>query len=217
MRAGPAKLPKGGLTDVKAIPHGGHGPAPLLESNTPKRLQSRPRDGVLRHKSTKLSYKKPRIGPRSYANFSEPRTREVRRINPPRTPVNRVHYSREIHRCVLPYSAGGLPLQGRSSTIARLLLRGLQGGWKAIRSLLLRGQLRRSRGTHNSLFVHREKFPNFLEEDRVKILLRSVRILDEWLKDNEEKLKDEVRIRRVKHWREEALEQLRRKLNLSKR
>jgi hypothetical protein len=65
--------------------------------------------------------------------------------------------------------------------------------------------------------VPREKLPNFLEEDSVKILLRSVRVLEEWLKDNEEKLKDEVRIRRVKHWREEALEQLRRKLNLSRR
>jgi hypothetical protein len=108
-------------------------------------------------------------------------------------------------------------LQGRSSTIARLLLRELQGGWKAIRGLLLRGQLRRRRGTHNSLFVHREELPNFLEEDSVKILLRSVRVLDKWLKDNEEKLEDEVRVRRIKHWREEALEQLRRKLNLSKR
>jgi hypothetical protein len=108
-------------------------------------------------------------------------------------------------------------LQGRSSTIARLLLRGLQGGWKAIRSLLLRGQLHRRRETHSSLFVLREKLPNFLEEDSVKILMGSVRVLDEWLKDNEEKLEDEVRIRRIKHWREEALEQLRRKLNLSKR
>ena len=108
-------------------------------------------------------------------------------------------------------------MQGRSSTIARLLLRRLHGGWKVIRGLLLRGQLRRSRGTHNSLFVHREKLPNFLEEDSVNVLLRSVRVLDEWFKDNEGKLEDEVRVRRVRHWREEAIEQLRRKLILSRR
>jgi hypothetical protein len=70
---------------------------------------------------------------------------------------------------------------------------------------------------HNSLFVRREKLPNFLEEDSVKILLRSVRVLDEWLKDNEGKLEDEVRVRRVKHWRQEALQQLKRKLTLSRR
>jgi hypothetical protein len=65
--------------------------------------------------------------------------------------------------------------------------------------------------------VHREKLPNFLEEDSVKILMRSVRVLDEWLEKNEAYIEDKVRLRRVKHWREEALEQLRRKLNLSKR
>jgi hypothetical protein len=101
--------------------------------------------------------------------------------------------------------------------MARLLLHGLQGGRKAIRSLLLRGQLRSRRRTHNSLIVHREELPNFLEENSVKLLLGSVWVLDEWLKDNEEKLEDEVRIQRVKHWRKEALEQLRRKLHLSKR
>jgi hypothetical protein len=40
-------------------------------------------------------------------------------------------------------------------------------------------------------------------------LLRSLSVLDEWLEDNEGKIADEVRLRRVKHWREEALEQLR--------
>jgi hypothetical protein len=43
----------------------------------------------------------------------------------------------------------------------------------------------------------------------MKILLRSVRLLDEWLKDNEGKLGDEVRVQRIKRWREEAIEQLR--------
>jgi hypothetical protein len=46
----------------------------------------------------------------------------------------------------------------------------------------------------------------------VKFLLGSVRVLDEWLKENEGKLEDEVRIRRVKRWREEAIEQLKRQL-----
>jgi hypothetical protein len=40
-------------------------------------------------------------------------------------------------------------------------------------------------------------------------LLRSLCVLEEWLEDNEGKLADEVRVRRIKHWREEALEQLR--------
>jgi hypothetical protein len=40
-------------------------------------------------------------------------------------------------------------------------------------------------------------------------LLRSVCVLEEWLEENEGKIADEVRLRRIKHWREEALEQLR--------
>jgi hypothetical protein len=40
-------------------------------------------------------------------------------------------------------------------------------------------------------------------------LLCSLSVLEEWLEDNEGKIADEVRLRRVKHWREEALEQLR--------
>jgi hypothetical protein len=47
---------------------------------------------------------------------------------------------------------------------------------------------------------------------RVKLLLRSVRVLDEWLKDNDGQLEDEVRVQRVKHWRKEAIEQLKSKL-----
>jgi hypothetical protein len=51
----------------------------------------------------------------------------------------------------------------------------------------------------------------------VKTFLHSVSVLDKWLKDNDGQLEDEVRVQRVKHWRKEALEQLRRKLNLSRR
>jgi len=57
---------------------------------------------------------------------------------------------------------------------------------------------------------------NYLEGDSVKILLRSVAVLDEWLEKNEGHIEDEVRIQRVKHWREEALQQLRLELNLSR-
>lgn len=70
------------------------------------------------------------------------------------------------------------------------------------------------------LFVPRERLPNhianYLEDDSVKILLRSVSVLDNWLGENDGKLEDEVRVRRVKRWRKEALEQLRLELNLSR-
>jgi hypothetical protein len=80
------------------------------------------------------------------------------------------------------------------------LLRGLPGGEEETRRIR----------------VPREMLPNFLEESRVKTLMRSLFVLDEWLEDNNGKLKDEVRLRRVKHWREEALQQLRLELNLSR-
>jgi hypothetical protein len=57
---------------------------------------------------------------------------------------------------------------------------------------------------------------NYLEGDSVKTLLRSLYVLDEWLEKNEGYTEDEVRLRRVKHWREEALEQLRLELNISR-
>jgi hypothetical protein len=57
---------------------------------------------------------------------------------------------------------------------------------------------------------------DYLEENRVKTLLRSVSVLDKWLKDNDGKLEDEVRVQRIEHWRKEALEQLKSKLNLSR-
>jgi hypothetical protein len=57
---------------------------------------------------------------------------------------------------------------------------------------------------------------DLLEEDSVKILLHSVMVLEGWLEKNEGYIEDEVRIRRIKHWREEALEQLRLHLNLAR-
>jgi len=72
------------------------------------------------------------------------------------------------------------------------LLRGLPGGGEETKRVRVPPSL----------------IPNYLEERRVKTLLRSIFVLDEWLEDNDGQLEDEVRIRRVKHWREEALEQL---------
>jgi hypothetical protein len=47
------------------------------------------------------------------------------------------------------------------------------------------------------------------EEGRVKTLVRSLSVLDEWLEQNEgHAADDEVRVRRIRRWREEALEQL---------
>ena len=43
---------------------------------------------------------------------------------------------------------------------------------------------------------------------RVKTLVRSLSVLDEWLEQNEGRTDDEVRVRRIRGWREEALEQL---------
>jgi len=57
----------------------------------------------------------------------------------------------------------------------------------------------------------------YLEQSSVQTLLHSVSVLDKWLKENEGHIEDEVRLRRVKHWRKEALEQLRLEFNLSKR
>ena len=52
------------------------------------------------------------------------------------------------------------------------------------------------------------------EDRRVKTLVRSLSMLDEWLEQNEGLTEDEVRIRRIRGWREEALQQLR--LNLAR-
>ena len=55
------------------------------------------------------------------------------------------------------------------------------------------------------------------EARRVKTLLRSLSVLDEWLDKNEGRTLDEVRLRRMKGLRGEALEQLRLSLNLARR
>ncbi len=50
---------------------------------------------------------------------------------------------------------------------------------------------------------------DFAEEAKVKTLLHSIAVLEEWLQENEGTTQNEVRIRRMKRWREEAEEQLR--------
>jgi hypothetical protein len=52
----------------------------------------------------------------------------------------------------------------------------------------------------------REGYPE--EDERVKTLVRSLSVLDEWLEQNERPDEDEVRVRRIRRWREEALQQL---------
>ena len=43
---------------------------------------------------------------------------------------------------------------------------------------------------------------------RVRSLQRSLSVLDKWLEGNDGRIDDEVRVRRIKHWRDEALEQI---------
>ena len=50
------------------------------------------------------------------------------------------------------------------------------------------------------------------EGDKAKTLLRSIGVPDGWLEENEASAQ-EVRIRRIKRWRAEALRQLRIELN----
>jgi hypothetical protein len=68
--------------------------------------------------------------------------------------------------------------------------------------------LPRGRATTISVPLPRASLPDLPEEAKLKTLLRSVGVLDEWLEDNEGRSEDEVRLRRIKRWREEALEQL---------
>ena len=58
------------------------------------------------------------------------------------------------------------------------------------------------------LVPHTTMLLRHLEERRVKTLVRSLNVLDEWLEQNERHTDDEVRLRRMKRWRAEALEQL---------
>jgi hypothetical protein len=69
--------------------------------------------------------------------------------------------------------------------------------------------LPRGGATTISVPLPRASLADLPEEAKVKTLLRSVGVLDEWLEDNEGRSEDEVRVRRIKRWREEALEQLR--------
>jgi hypothetical protein len=43
---------------------------------------------------------------------------------------------------------------------------------------------------------------------RVRSLQRSLSVLDKWLEDNDGLIDDELRVRRIKHWRDKALEQI---------
>jgi hypothetical protein len=47
----------------------------------------------------------------------------------------------------------------------------------------------------------------------VKTRLGSIAVLEKWLEENEGTTQDEVRLRRMKRWRAEALEQLEIELN----
>ena len=46
------------------------------------------------------------------------------------------------------------------------------------------------------------------DDESVKTLVRSLSVLDEWLDKNEGHIDDEVRVRRIRGWRDEVLEQL---------
>ena len=63
----------------------------------------------------------------------------------------------------------------------------------------------------------RASLPDLAEEAKLKTLLRSLGVLDEWLEENEGRSEDEVRLRRIKRLREEALEQLALELNRTPR
>ena len=68
-------------------------------------------------------------------------------------------------------------------------------------------------GGATTISVPRASLPDLPEDAKVKTLLRSVGVLDRWLEDNEGCSEDKVRVRRIKRWRKEALEQLRLELN----
>jgi hypothetical protein len=68
-------------------------------------------------------------------------------------------------------------------------------------------------GQTRPIFLPRSPLAGFEEGAKVRTLLRSVGVLDGWLEQNEGRLEDEVRVRRMKRWRAEALEQLRVELN----
>jgi hypothetical protein len=70
-----------------------------------------------------------------------------------------------------------------------------------------------SGGQTRPIFLPRSLLAGFEEGTKVRTLLRSVEVLDGWLEENEGRLEDEVRVRRMKRWRAEAIQQLRLELN----
>ena len=75
----------------------------------------------------------------------------------------------------------------------------------------------RARASPISLPLPRASLPDLPQETKLKTLLRSLGVLDEWLEENEGRSEDEVRLRRIKRLREEALEQLALELNRTPR
>jgi hypothetical protein len=73
--------------------------------------------------------------------------------------------------------------------------------------------LPRGGATTISVPLPRASLPDLPEDAKAKTLLRSVGVLDRWLEANEGCSEDKVRVRRIKRWRKEALEQLRLELN----
>jgi hypothetical protein len=59
-----------------------------------------------------------------------------------------------------------------------------------------------------TIFVAGVSPAGFPERARAKTLLRSIAVLEEWLEQNEGRVRDEVRVRRIKRWRAEALRPL---------
>jgi hypothetical protein len=64
----------------------------------------------------------------------------------------------------------------------------------------------------STIFVSSASLAALPELAKAKTLLRSIGVLDGWLKENGASA-DKVRVRRIKRWREEALRQLRIELN----
>jgi hypothetical protein len=77
--------------------------------------------------------------------------------------------------------------------------------------------LPRGRATTNSLPLPCASLADLPQEAKLKTLLRSLGVLNEWLEENEGRSEDEVRLRRIKRLREEALEQLALELNRTPR
>ena len=65
-----------------------------------------------------------------------------------------------------------------------------------------------------TIFVARASLSGFPEGAKAKTLLRSIGVLEGWLEQNEASA-GKVRVRRIKRWRGEALQQLRLELNLT--